>query len=157
MNRFEYQFIVRAPLSAVSGFHHDTRVLKKLIPPPIFVQIHQFEPLADSAMAKFTLWFGPLPIPWTVVHSNVTQNGFTDTQQRGPLEHWQHTHRFEAVDSQQTLVKEHIEYEHPSGLQGILPRLMFNRAALFLLFTARKWLTRHHIGRQLQTGAEANP
>ena len=158
MNIFDYQFVVSAPLSAVSDFHHDTGVLKKLTPPPIFVQIHQFEPLADGAVAEFTLWFGPLPIRWTAVHSNVSQHGFTDTQQRGPLKLWQHTHRFEAVDSRQTVVKEHIEYDYYPGLRGTLSRLLFNRAALFFLFSARKWLTRYHIGRQRKTdSAETTP
>jgi ligand-binding SRPBCC domain-containing protein len=45
MSTFDYKFTVNAPVTAVSNFHHDTRILKKLSPPPIFVQIHRFEPL----------------------------------------------------------------------------------------------------------------
>jgi ligand-binding SRPBCC domain-containing protein len=145
MNVFEYQFVVRAPVSAVSVFHHDPRVLKKLTLPPVFIQIHQFEPLAEGATAEYTLWIGPLPIPWTAVHSDVTEQGFTDTQRQGPFKRWQHTHRFEAVNDQQTLVKEHIEYVYLPGLRGLLSRLLFNRATLFFMFSARKWLTRRYV------------
>ena len=155
MNTFDYQFSVDAAVSAVSAFHHDTRILKMLTPPPIFIQIHKFEPLAEGSTAEMTMWFGPIPVPWTAVHTNVTVQGFTDTQHSGPLKHWQHTHRFEAVNERQTVVKEHIEYAYHSGLKGILSRLLFNRAGLFMLFSARKWLTRWHVSRQLKVGAKA--
>jgi ligand-binding SRPBCC domain-containing protein len=148
MKTFDYEFVVNAPLAAVSAFHHDPNILKKLTPPPIFIQVHKFEPLADGSTAELTMWFGPIPVPWTAVHSNVREEGFTDRQHRGPLKHWQHSHRFEAVNEQQTLVKEHIEYGYYGGLQGAVSRLAFNRAGLFLLFSARKWLTRWHVGRQ---------
>lgn len=156
MKTFDYQFIVNAPLSAVSDFHHDTSILKKLTPPPIFIQVHNFEPLAEGSTAELTMWFGPIPVPWMAVHSNVSILGFTDTQQRGLLKHWQHTHRFIPLNEQQTLVKEHIEYEYDGGLRGLFSRLMFNRAGLFLLFSARKWLTRWHVGRQQSISTE-NP
>ena len=64
MPTFNYSFEVDAPLTAVSEFHHDTRALKKLSPPPIFAQIHDYEPLGEGSMADFTLWFGPFPIHW---------------------------------------------------------------------------------------------
>jgi ligand-binding SRPBCC domain-containing protein len=156
MKTFDYEFEIKAPLSAVSEFHHDTSVLKKLTPPPIFIQLHHFEPLADGSTAELTMWFGPFPVLWTAVHSNVSAQGFTDTQHRGPLKHWQHTHRFITITDRQTLVKEHIEYEYKAGLRGFLSRLLFNRASLFFLFTARKWLTRRHIGRHSRRFKESN-
>jgi ligand-binding SRPBCC domain-containing protein len=94
-------------------------------------------------VAEFTLWFGPVPLRWVAVHSNVSaQHGFTDTQQRGPLKAWRHTHRFEAVDASTTHVSEHIEYEYPSGLPGLLAHLLFTPPALSFLFTYRQWVTR---------------
>lgn len=156
MKTFDYEFVVKAPFSAVCDFHQDTDVLKKLTPPPIFIQIHRFDPLAEGATVELTMWFGPIPVPWTAVHSRVSQQGFTDTQQRGPLKHWQHTHRFIAQDNGHSLVKEHIEYDYNSGLRSLLSRLVFNRAGLFILFSARKWLTRRHVGRLLKTERQHN-
>lgn len=153
MKTFNYEFTVAAPLAAVSNFHHNTRVLKKLSPPPIFVQIHRFEPLAEGSEAEFTLWFGPLPLRWLAVHSNVSLNGFTDTQAKGPLKSWQHTHRFTAISPTQTQVQEHIEYSHHAGLKGLFTKILFNHVGLFFLFTARKLLTRWHIWRQGQATA----
>ena len=147
---FDYKFIVNAPVTAVSDFHHDTRILKKLSPPPIFVQIHRFEPMGEGSKAEFTLWFGPLPLRWLAVHSNVSASGFTDTQAKGPLAHWQHTHRFTAVSPHKTEVHEHIEYSHKPGFSGVFTRILFSKPGLFGLFTARKLLTRWYVRQQMR-------
>jgi ligand-binding SRPBCC domain-containing protein len=140
---FDYTFTVKAPLAKVAAFHHNTWVLKRLTPLPIIVQMHRTEPLAEGAVAEFTLWFGPLPIRWLAVHSRVDpMRGFTDTQQQGPLKCWAHTHTFMAEGEQLTRVSEHIEYTHYPGLKGLLSRLLFAKPALYLLFTYRKFITR---------------
>lgn len=144
---FDYSFTVDAPRLAVHNFHHDTSVLKKLTPPPIFVQIHHYEPLSEGSRSEFTLWFGPIPVRWQAVHSEVGPCGFTDTQVSGPLKKWRHTHRFVARDEDVTLVKEHIEYEFEEGIRGLTGRLLFSSPALTLLFTARKIITRREIRR----------
>lgn len=147
---FDYSFTVPAPLEAVRALHHNTQALKKLTPLPIFMQIHYFEPLGEGSQADFTMWFGPLPLRWVAVHSNVDENGFTDTMKHGPLAAWRHTHRFTVLKAGCTRIHEHIEYTHPAGLRGWLTRLLFNRHALYALFTARRLLTRWHLKR-LQT------
>lgn len=148
MQTFDFQFTVAAPVTAVRQFHQDTRILKKLSPPPIFVKIHEFEPLAEGSKAEFTLWFGPLPMRWSVIHHHVSENGFTDRQVSGPLKFWEHTHRFTAVNAHTTRVREHIKYEHHKGKRGLLSRVLFNKPGLTLLFTARKLLTRHYVKKQ---------
>ncbi len=153
MPTFDYTFTVNAPLEVVSAFHHDTRVLKTLTPPPIFAQIHSFEPLGEGSLADFTLWFGPLPVHWVARHSNVSVNGFTDTQVDGPLKSWAHTHRFSAVDATTTRVHEHIEYEYADGLAGIANRLMFGKLGLIGLFTARKLITRRKVRQMMAASA----
>jgi ligand-binding SRPBCC domain-containing protein len=150
MRTFDYTFEVAAPLEAVSRFHNDTSVLKKLTPPPLLVQIHHFEPMGEGSKADFTLWFGPLPLRWQAVHSEVSLYGFTDTQVRGPLKSWRHTHRFTSIDKSRTLVHEHIEYEHDRGLRGLLSRLLFSTLGLKMLFTARMLLTRRSVTGQMR-------
>lgn len=146
MQVFERSFKVRAPLARVAAFHGDTRALKRLTPPPIFVQLHRVEPLADGAVAEFTLWFGLLPVRWRAVHSAVDrQRGFTDTQASGPLRHWRHRHAYRALDAHTTLVTDCVEYEHHRGARGLLSRLLFARPALRLLFAFRAWATRRAV------------
>ena len=140
---FDYHFTAPAPLAAVAAFHHDASALPRLTPPPILVQLHRVEPLANGSLADFTLWFGPLPVRWVAVHSQVDPlNGFTDTQQAGPLKFWRHTHRFEALDANTTRVSEHVDYEHRAGWRGWLSRVLYNRLALRCLFFYRAWATR---------------
>ena len=130
----------------MADFHYKSSV-KTLTPFPITCQIHYHEPVGDDSKSNFTLWFGPLPLHWKVVHSDVDQDGFTDTQVRGPLKRWRHTHRFIAVGDEVTQVSEHIDYEYESGLRGFTDRLLFSKPALYLLFTSRKLITRRQIGK----------
>ena len=154
MPEFKHSFTVDAPVAAVASFHGDTSALKQLTPLPIIAQIHAFEPLGEGSQADFTLWFGPFPVRWQAVHSDVGPYGFTDTQMRGPLKSWQHTHRFTPDGPDRTRVDDHIVYEHDSGMRGLVSRLLFARPGLLYLFTARKLLTRRGVAR-LNTTARA--
>jgi ligand-binding SRPBCC domain-containing protein len=145
MQIFEYSFSVKASLEAVSGFHADTSALVKLNPPFVFVQLHRVDPMAEGSISEFTLWMGPLPIRWRALHSKVSVNGFTDTQEDGPLAFWQHTHSFETIDENSTRIRERIEYEHAAGWWGLMTRIFFGRFGLMSLFTYRKWATRRSL------------
>lgn len=147
MAEFRHSFTVDAPLAAVRAFHHDTSVLRRLTPLPIIARVHAFEPLAEGSRADFTLWFGPLPLRWQAIHSNVGPDGFTDTQVSGPLRSWRHTHRFTELGPNKTRVDDHIIFEHHPGPRGLLTRLLFARPGLLYLFTARKLLTRRGVAR----------
>ena len=140
MKSYRHSFTVNAPLSAVAEFHKDTRALRQLTPPPLIVQFNNVEPLAEGSVADFTMWAGPLPVRWVAVHSQVTeQNGFVDTQKRGPFRSWQHHHYFQAVDEQTTEVIDEIEAEYGN----VISRFMWLN--LPLLFAYRAWRTRAEI------------
>jgi ligand-binding SRPBCC domain-containing protein len=88
------------------------------------------------------MWFGPIPIRWRAVHSNVDPNrGFTDTQTAGPFADWQHRHTFTALDENTTLVEDHIQAQ-PGGL---VSRVMW--LTLPILFAYRAWRTRRAVER----------
>ena len=145
MPKFAYSFSVNAPEAIVRAFHHDPRVLKQLTPPPLIVQVHEFEPLAEGSRAAFTIWFGPIPVRWHAVHSQVNEGGFTDTMVTGPLKKWQHRHQFIALNNEMTEVRESITYEYESGVKGVVNRMMYSKLSLTFLFTARKFITRRQI------------
>jgi ligand-binding SRPBCC domain-containing protein len=143
MSIFEHTALVHAPNEVVADFHRDSRVLQKLTPPPVVVQLHDGGPLAEGSRADFTLWFGPFPVRWIAVHSNVDRlRGFTDRQARGPFEHWEHVHSFVPDGDRATRVIDHIEFKHFSGLRGLFTRLAFSPTSLRLLFAFRAWVTR---------------
>lgn len=134
--KYKHRFTVNAPLDAVSKFHQDSRALRMLTPPPMWVQFHQVDPLAEGSVADFTMWLGPLPIRWTAVHTQVTPQGFTDTQQRGPFKFWRHRHSFQALNTWSTGVIDEIEAE-PGNL---ISRFMWR--TLPILFAYRAWRTK---------------
>jgi ligand-binding SRPBCC domain-containing protein len=142
MDSFTFSFTVNAPLDAVARFHHDTRALTRLTPPPIVVQLHRVEPLAEGSISEFTMWIGPLPLRWRALHTHVDPlHGFTDTQTLGPMQHWQHTHTFTAEGPGVTRVHEHVEYQHRTGLRGLFTRLLFARPGLAFMFAYRRLAT----------------
>ncbi|HQX51786.1 MAG TPA: hypothetical protein PLR25_17835 [Planctomycetaceae bacterium] len=147
MKNFDYVFTVAASVEAVSAFHFQTGILKALTPPLMIMQVHRFDPLANGSIGEFTIWMGPIPVRWTAEHSNVSPEGFIDTQINGPMKFWQHTHRFHAMDADTTVVHDHIVFEHHAGLRGLWSRLLFPRPALFALFTYRRWATRRALRR----------
>ena len=144
---FDYAFDVDAAVEAVRRFHHDTRALKLLTPPPTVVQLHAIEPLAEGSVSRFTLWVGPLPLHWTAVHRDVGPRGFTDVQREGPAARWEHTHTFEPLGPDRTRIHEHIEFAHKRGPWGLVTRLLFSRPNLLVMFAYRAWVTRRHLRR----------
>ena len=142
---FDYRFSVPASLAAVRDFHRDTRALKRLTPPPVFVRLHRVEPLAEGSVSEFTLWVGPLPLRWTAVHRGVGDRGFTDVQAEGPAAKWEHTHTFVPLADGRTEIREHIEYEHKSGPIGLVTRILFAKPNLLGMFFYRSLVTRWHL------------
>jgi len=144
---FDFRFTVAAPLDAVSAFHFQTGILKALTPPLMIMQVHRFDPLANGSIGEFTIWMGPVPVRWVAEHSDVSQTGFVDTQTKGPMKFWKHTHRFNRISPDITEVHEHIEFEHYPGLRGLWSRILFPRPALITLFAYRRWATRRAVRR----------
>lgn len=148
MRRFTHRFRVKAPISAVAAFHQDSRALKLLTPPPVFVQMHRVDLLSEGSIADFTLWMGPLPVRWVAAHSEVEMlSGFTDTQMRGPFASWVHRHSFEPCGAAETEVIDDIQAEFCRGFSGLLGRLMW--VNLPFMFFYRGWVTRRTIEKSL--------
>lgn len=150
MPRYSHSFIVPAGITDVARFHQDSRALKLLTPPPVFVQLHLVQPLTEDSLAEFTMWIGPVPVRWLARHIHVSpQTGFTDIQERGPFKFWQHEHQFIAIEENLTEVRDEISAEPGVGLlNGLISRLMwFN---LPILFAYRAWVTRRSILNELK-------
>lgn len=148
MGQYKHRFTVNAPLTVVAEFHRDSRALRLLTPPPVWVQFHSVEPLAEGSVADFTMWLGPLPVRWTAVHTQVTPHGFSDTQKRGPFRAWQHRHSFRELGDGRTEVMDEVEAE-PGNL---ISRFMWLN--LPILFAYRGWQTRRVCRKKVKQGQE---
>ncbi len=142
MKEFHSTFSVQASLANVLAFHASTTALKRLSPPPMWVQIQQADPLAEGSISIFTLWFLFIPLRWKARHEDVSQHGFTDLQVFGPLTYWRHQHRFEELTPGRISIQDLVQYQLPAGWRGILLSLLFNPVALRLLFAYRSLATR---------------
>ena len=142
--KYTRSFKVAAPLEQVASFHSDTRALKILTPPPMWMQPRSIEPLAEGSRSEFVLWLGPLPIRWVARHSQVSDNGFVDEQEQGPFKHWSHRHHFSPVSEDQTLVTDEITAElSDRPLKWLIGAAMW--LGLPLLFAYRAWRTSRQV------------
>jgi ligand-binding SRPBCC domain-containing protein len=143
--KFVHRTQVEAPLEAVAHLHKDSQALKRLTPPPVIVQLHYAEALRDGSRTDFTMWFGPLPVRWTAIHSQVNVlRGFTDTQLQGPFRSWEHRHTFIPISAKQTEIMDEIQAEAGNGLlNGCVSRFMWY--TLPLMFSYRGWVIRRSL------------
>ncbi len=140
MKQYTHQTYLKASIDHVAKFHHDPQAIKFLTPPPVFVQIHRAEPLAENSKAEFTFWLGPIPVRWKALHTRVDlMHGFTDTQVVGPFQFWAHRHAFTELGAHSTLVIDEIQAEYGTNLwSGLISRIMWLN--LPILFGYRGWV-----------------
>lgn len=102
---YRHRFQVRAPLARVAEFHRRSASMAQITPPLLVVRVHSAPPvLVEGDQMDFTLWLGPLPVHWLARIEQVSPNGFTDRQVRGPFADWVHRHTFIPVNVQNTEV-----------------------------------------------------
>lgn len=153
--KYQHRFSVSAPIEAVASFHGRSEAMGAITPPPIVVQMHQAPAtpsLAEGDEMDFTLWLGPLPLRWLARIEDVTPTGFVDRMVRGPMQRWEHRHRFVATDQTTTEVIDEVECEprlHP--LWG--PIGLGMALNLPILFAYRAWQTRRLLARERQLGS----
>ena len=139
---YRHHFQVNTSLAHVAEFHQQSASMAAITPPPMIVKVHQAPVvLAEGADMNFTLWLGPFPAHWLARIENVTPNGFTDRQMRGPFAEWVHRHIFSAVDAHTTAVTDEINLRLSSQPLWWLVGIGM-RAGLPILFAYRAWKTR---------------
>ena len=144
--QFEKRSVIPTTMAKMQAFHADPAALRKLTPPPIFVQVQRDDRTSNTdGDLEFTLWFGFIPLRWHVQHEpGPTITSFADRMLSGPVEYWRHEHVFTEQPNGIELT-DRLVIAYPSGIQGLITRLMFGRLPLQLLFTYRHWQTRRAI------------
>ncbi|MFO7623566.1 MAG: hypothetical protein R6V73_04390 [Anaerolineales bacterium] len=147
--RFRHSFRVKAPLSHVAAFHRQSRSMGAITPPPAIVRLHRApNELGEGDEMEFTIWMGPLPIRWKALIEQVSPQGFTDRQLRGPFKEWVHRHSFHPIDPLTTEIRDDVKAKlrlHP--LWGPIGLGIW--LSMPAMFAYRGWRTR-----QLLRGSE---
>ena len=120
---FEASTVFPRPIEEVFTFFRDPANLVRISPPELHMHLVEGPPLIELGL-RVVLKGRCGGIPQRVV-SEITAFDppvtFTDTQVEGPFGKWVHTHRLEAVPGG-TRVNDHVEYEPPGGLLGLVAR-----------------------------------
>lgn len=146
MAQFEHAFVVRAPLAQVWAFHADPFSLPKVMRGPMRVRVvHVDQPMRAGSRIIVELQLGPLRRAWHLrVRAFDPPHAFADEQipGEGPFRHWEHLHRFEAIDDAHTRVVDRLVFALPGGLLGGAVGWIMARVMLPVVFAARAAATR---------------
>jgi ligand-binding SRPBCC domain-containing protein len=137
---YHHRFIVDAPLEKVQNFHRSAGSLKAITPPVFFMRdLNAPDTLSEGSRVSFTLHLGPFPIRWGARVENLGSSGFDDVQTSGPFRQWIHTHRFQSLSDDASVVLDHVHLRlksHP--LWGPIGALMVFGLTLLFAYRAHK-------------------
>ena len=155
MKQFQHTSVFHFSPEALMRFHRSPGAFQRLSMPPLVTRIDRDgrRSLTEGELA-FTLWIGPVPIPWTARHEpGPIETSFRDVQVAGPMASWEHEHIFISHPQGARMV-DRIVYAHHPGWRGWMTRLFFDGPALRLLFVYRHWQTRRWLEQKSQRTAD---
>jgi ligand-binding SRPBCC domain-containing protein len=136
---FEASQVIPRQVEEVFAFFRTLANLVQMSPPQLHLRLVEGPALIELG-ARIVLQGRRWGLPQRMV-SEITAFeagvSFTDTQIEGPFRRWVHRHSFEAVP-EGTRVRDHIEYEPPGGLLGLIVRAGMIESDLKWLFDYRQ-------------------
>lgn len=112
----------------VFPFFADATNLEAITPPLLAFQVTTPRPIAMHAgtLIEYRLKVHRVPIRWrTLIEQWQPSEMFVDTQIKGPYKLWHHTHRFEPLPGERTLMSDVVRYSVGYGPFGDLARSLF--------------------------------
>ncbi len=136
--------ILERSLADTFSFFSDAFNLEKITPEFLRFKILTPRPLAmrAGAVIEYSLSLFGIPFKWkTLIEQWEPGVKFVDRQLKGPYALWVHTHSFEAVGTDRTLMKDRVEYQLPLGILGEVAHTLFVRKTLQKIFAHRAEIT----------------
>ncbi|TXD36637.1 TIGR01777 family protein [Lujinxingia vulgaris] len=110
------------PVSSLElyDWHARPGAFERLVPPWESIEVlEQSGGIADGARLVMRIQQGPVGVVWEAHHrDHIEGHQFVDEQVRGPFKRWTHTHRFEDLGPQQSLLIDEVDYALPMGALG---------------------------------------
>lgn len=105
-----------------------------LTPPPI--EMHA------GTLLDYRLSLFGIPFNWrTLIESWSPEDSFVDTQLSGPYKLWHHTHTFESLAPDKTLMRDRVLYRLPFSIFGRLTHALMVKRTLNHIFDYRRDMT----------------
>ena len=136
--------IIERSLDVTFDFFSDAYNLEKITPEFLRFKILTPRPLAMQAGAviEYSLSMFGVPFKWkTLIEQWEPGIRFVDRQLKGPYALWVHTHSFEAIGTDRTLMKDRVEYQLPLGFLGEMAHTLFVQETLKKIFAHRADVT----------------
>lgn len=113
---------IRTDVGRLFAWHERDGAVSRMTPPWVPLKlVHHSGGIQKGTRVRFILRIFGIPFAWEAEHVQYEKNRlFRDIQRKGPFKSWIHTHGFEAVSQNESLMTDHVDYELPYGLLGRL-------------------------------------
>lgn len=130
------------PLSREKTFEFfcDAFNLERITPPFLKFSIATPSPIkmGEGTLIDYKLSLYGIPFRWrTMIETWKPEEKFVDTQLSGPYTLWHHTHTFEVIAPNRTLMRDRVLYRVPFGIFGRIAHWLFIGRALEMIFNYR--------------------
>ena len=129
------------PPEAVFPFFADAMNLEAITPPLLRFRVITPGPIAMQAgtLIQYRLRLRGIPVTWkTLIQEWAPSSRFVDTQLSGPYALWHHTHEFEALPGERTLMTDTVRYAVGLGPLGAIAHRVVVRRDVEAIFDYRR-------------------
>jgi len=136
----EREQIIPLSRSKTFAFFGDAMNLERITPPLLRFRVLSESPseMKAAALLEYKLKLFGIPFRWlTLIEKWSPEESFVDTQLTGPYALWHHTHTFEAIAPDKTLMRDRVLYRIPYGIFGRLAHALFVKRTLKSIFDYR--------------------
>jgi ligand-binding SRPBCC domain-containing protein len=132
--------VIEKSRSETFAFFSDAFNLERITPP--FLRFHILTPrpvvMQAGTVLEYELSLFVVRFHWkTLIETWTPELSFVDVQLTGPYSLWRHTHTFEELDQNRTLVRDHVEYSLPLSMLGRIAHALFVKHSLKKIFDYR--------------------
>jgi ligand-binding SRPBCC domain-containing protein len=140
----EREQLIPLSRSQTFAFFGDALNLEAITPPFLHFRVltkPRIE-MKEGTLLDYRLSLFGIPFYWqTLIERWSPEDSFVDAQLKGPYRLWHHTHTFEEIAPNQTLMRDKVLYRLPYGIFGKLARALFVKRALNRIFDYRREMT----------------